>query len=155
MSHFIHVFIVVAALIWQLDIVQSNCDVCQANDAACVNQTSYKLCFGKNIPNNDQIFTCPDGLVCTDKAQICFQRSEVPASCGDNDSCGLCNESKTFACTSRNTFSFCFGATKPTTVNGTCPAGRFCDASDVNICVSTATANSIICHLDKVPESTG
>ncbi|XP_064553983.1 uncharacterized protein LOC135439234 [Drosophila montana] len=149
MSTLVYVLTVLAALSWQLHLVNSSCNLCQAsNDAACINQTAYQLCFGQDSPNTNQIFNCPDGLVCTDKPQICFQRSEMPASCGDTDSCGLCNENYVFACTSRTTFAFCFGATTPTSVNGTCPTGRFCDASSVDICVATATADSIICHLD-------
>ncbi|XP_017848476.1 uncharacterized protein LOC108603837 [Drosophila busckii] len=125
------------------------CNVCQPhNDAACLNQTAYQLCFGSGQPSAAQTFVCPDGLVCSDKPTVCFQRSEIPASCGDTDSCGICNLNNVFACTSRTTFAFCFGATTPTTVNGTCPVDKFCDASSVNICVSKATDDSIICHVE-------
>lgn len=134
---------------WRLQLASGSCGLCQpSNDVACINQTAYHMCFGKETPDQSQIFPCPDGLVCTDKPQVCFQRSETPASCGDTDSCGRCNANNVFACTSRTTFAFCFGATTPTTVNGTCPAGRFCDASSANFCVAKATEDSIICHLD-------
>ncbi|XP_039488645.1 LOW QUALITY PROTEIN: uncharacterized protein LOC120450001 [Drosophila santomea] len=105
------------------------------------------LCFGGTEPNTNQTFVCTDGLVCTDQPVICFQRSETPASCGDTDSCGQCAPNYTFACTSRSTFAFCFGATTPTNVTGSCPDGYFCDASTQEICVTTATDDSIICHL--------
>ncbi|KAH8404389.1 hypothetical protein KR222_008676, partial [Zaprionus bogoriensis] len=140
-------FTVLAALSWQLSLVWSGCNECQAsNDAACINQTSFQLCFGESTPDTTQTFTCPDGLVCTEHANICFQRTTVPSSCGDTSSCGLCNSNYTFACTSLNTFAFCYGATTPSTVNGTCPTGTFCDASSTNMCVSEATSDSIICH---------
>ncbi|KAH8373684.1 hypothetical protein KR093_003284, partial [Drosophila rubida] len=140
--------VVLVALCYQLCLVNSECNACQAsNDVACINQTSYQLCFGGTKPHTDQTFTCPDGLVCSEMPNICFQRSDTPASCGDTSSCGLCNQNKVFACTSRNTFAFCYGAPTPSTQNGTCPEGRFCDASSVNICVSKATEDSIICHL--------
>ncbi|SPP76207.1 Hypothetical predicted protein [Drosophila guanche] len=130
-------------------LIWSTCDVCQSNGAACINQTSYNLCFGGSSPNTAQTFTCTDGLVCTDQPIICFQRSETPASCGDTDSCGQCAPNYTFACTSRSTFAFCFGATKPTNVTGSCPTDYFCDASTQEICVKKTTDDSIICHLDK------
>ncbi|KAH8280811.1 hypothetical protein KR044_006583, partial [Drosophila immigrans] len=137
-----------AALYCQLCLVNGKCNECQTtNDVACVNQTSFHLCFGGIRPDTNQTFTCPDGLVCTEMPNICFQRSDKPASCGDTSSCGLCNHNNVFACTSRNTFAFCYGAPTPSTENGTCPDGRFCDASSANICVSKATEDSIICHL--------
>ncbi|EDW11760.1 uncharacterized protein LOC6576327 [Drosophila mojavensis] len=149
MKDYLCVLTVLAVFGWQLQLANSSCNLCQAsNDVACINQTAYRMCFGRETPSQDQIFNCPDGLVCTDKPQICFQRSETPASCGDTDSCGRCNANNVFACTSRTTFAFCFGATTPTTVNGTCPVGRFCDASTADICVAKPTPNSIICHLD-------
>ncbi|KAL7739496.1 hypothetical protein ACLKA6_003941 [Drosophila palustris] len=151
MSRWIYVFTALAALSWQLCLVSGKCNECQAtNDVACINQTSYHLCFGQSTPNTAQTFTCPEGLVCTEQPNICFQRTEIPSSCGDTSSCGLCNENKVFACTSLHTFSFCYGGPTPSAVNGTCPSGRFCDASSANICVSQATADSIICHLDSI-----
>ncbi|XP_062134594.1 uncharacterized protein LOC133844551 [Drosophila sulfurigaster albostrigata] len=149
MSNFsFYVLAVLAALGCQLCLVNSVCNECQPlNDAACINETSFHLCFGSSTPNTDQTFTCPDGLVCSQQPNICFQRSETPASCGDTDSCGLCNSDYVFACTSLTTFSLCYGATTPSTTNGTCPDGRFCDASSSNICVTTVTDDSIICHL--------
>nr|ADL59610.1 MIP24315p [Drosophila melanogaster] len=106
------------------------------------------LCFGSTQPNTNQTFVCTDGLVCTDQPVICFQRGENPASCGDTDSCGQCAPNYTFACTSRSTFAFCFGAITPTNVTGSCPDGYFCDASTQEICVTKATDDSIICHLN-------
>ncbi|EDV50735.1 uncharacterized protein LOC6545410 [Drosophila erecta] len=128
--------------------IQADCNVCQSNGASCINQTAYNLCFGGSQPNTNQTFVCTDGLVCTDEPVICFQRSETPASCGDTDSCGQCAPNYTFACTSRSTFAFCFGAITPTNVTGSCPDGYFCDASTQEICVTKATDDSIICHLN-------
>ncbi|XP_054734441.1 uncharacterized protein LOC129241915 [Anastrepha obliqua] len=152
------------------------CNVCQSNTAACINETSFHLCYGVwpadeqqyslqwgaldlparfrsnplgTVPITDQTFHCDDGLVCSDQPNICFQSGGATASCGDTSSCGLCNENNVFACTSRNTFAFCFGATKPTNVNGTCPTGRVCDASTQDICVLQAQNTSIICNLDQ------
>lgn len=88
------------------------------------------------MPITDQIFHCADGLICSDQPNICFQSNGATVSCGDTSSCGLCNENQVFACTSRNTFAFCFGATRPTDVTGQCPTGRLCDASTQNICVT-------------------
>ncbi|XP_053955726.1 uncharacterized protein LOC128861550 isoform X2 [Anastrepha ludens] len=125
------------------------CNVCQSNTAACINETSFHLCYGGTVPITEQTFHCDDGLVCSDQPNICFQSGGATASCGDTSSCGLCNENNVFACTSRNTFAFCFGATQPTNVNGTCPTGRVCDASTQDICVLQAQNTSIICNLDQ------
>ncbi|XP_034473927.1 uncharacterized protein LOC117781286 [Drosophila innubila] len=149
MDKWIYMLTVFAALSWQLCLVSSKCNECQSsNDVACINQTSFHMCYGGIKPNTAQTFTCPEGLVCTEQPNICFQRTETPSSCGDTSSCGLCNKNNKFACTSFNTFAFCYGAPTPSTENGTCPTGRFCDASNANICVSKATVDSIICHLD-------
>ncbi|XP_050335218.1 uncharacterized protein LOC126762485 [Bactrocera neohumeralis] len=124
------------------------CNVCQSNSAACINETSFYLCYGGTVPIKDQMFHCADGLICSNLPNICFQSNGASASCGDTSSCGLCNENQVFACTSRNTFAFCFGATKPTDVTGSCPTGRICDASTQNICVTEVQSTSIICNLD-------
>uniref|UniRef100_A0A1I8NW72 Uncharacterized protein n=1 Tax=Stomoxys calcitrans TaxID=35570 RepID=A0A1I8NW72_STOCA len=121
------------------------CNECQDNHVACVNETSYYMCFGEGIPNTKQLFTCPDGMVCTYLPTICFQRSTLPASCGDTSSCGVCNANQVFACTSRTTFAFCFGATIPSDVVGNCPKGTICDASSPNFCVDELMPNSIVC----------
>lgn len=95
-------------------------------------------------PHTDQLFTCPDGLVCTNLPNICFQRSTLPASCGDTSSCGKCNSNQVFACTSRTTFAFCFGATIPSETVGSCPLGKICDASSSDFCVDQLQANNIL-----------
>lgn len=92
-------------------------------------------------PNTNQLFTCPDGLVCTNLPNICFQRSTLPASCGDTSSCGKCNSNQVFACTSRTTFAFCFGSTIPSEIEGSCPAGKICDASSPDFCVEELTVS--------------
>ncbi|XP_075160479.1 uncharacterized protein LOC142233439 [Haematobia irritans] len=127
------------------------CNECQENHVACVNQTSYYMCFGESIPNTSQLFTCPEGLVCTNLPTICFQRNTLPASCGDTSSCDICNSNQVFACTSRTTFSFCYGATTPSDVTGNCPLNTTCDASSPNFCVYELKATSIVC--DRVDPS--
>ncbi|XP_061395607.1 uncharacterized protein LOC133331222 [Musca vetustissima] len=128
-------------------LVAAVCNECQENNVACVNETSYHFCFGANIPNTEQLFTCPDGLVCTHLPNICFQRNTLPASCGDTSSCGICNSNQVFACTSRTTFAFCFGATIPSDVVGSCPTGMICDASSSDFCVRELKPTSIVCDL--------
>ncbi|TMW52557.1 hypothetical protein DOY81_002382 [Sarcophaga bullata] len=135
------------------NITNAACNVCQENNAACVNLTSYHLCFGGSQPNRAQLFTCPDGLVCTNLRNICFQRSTLPASCGDTSSCGKCNSNQVFACTSRTTFAFCFGATIPSETVGSCPLGTICDASSSDFCVDQLTPTSIVCELNEPPVS--
>ncbi|XP_067647235.1 uncharacterized protein [Eurosta solidaginis] len=125
------------------------CNVCQSNGAACISETSFYLCYGGDVPVTNQVFQCTDGLICSDQPNICFQSNGARASCGDTSSCGLCNKYQVFACTSRNTFAFCFGATRPSEVTGTCPNGRVCDASTQNICVSQVQNTSMICNLDQ------
>ncbi|KAI8121367.1 hypothetical protein CVS40_7539 [Lucilia cuprina] len=134
--------------------VNAACNVCQENNVACVNLTSYHMCFGASKPNTAQLFTCPDGLVCTNLPNICFQRSTLPASCGDTSSCGKCNSNQVFACTTRTTFAFCFGSTVPSEVVGSCPQGKICDASSAEICVDELTPTSIVCDLEQTPVST-
>lgn len=96
------------------------------------NISIYRL---ENVPNTEQLFTCPDGMVCTNLPNICFQRNLLPASCGDTSSCGICNSNQVFACTSRTTFAFCFGAPIPSDTVGTCPVGTTCDSSSPYFCV--------------------
>ncbi|XP_065361534.1 uncharacterized protein LOC135955152 [Calliphora vicina] len=133
--------------------VNAACNVCQENNVACVNLTSYHMCFGGTKPNTEQLFSCPEGLVCTNLPNICFQRSTLPASCGDTSSCGKCNSNQVFACTTRTTFAFCFGSTIPSEVVGSCPGGKICDASSADFCVDELTPNSIVCDLEQPPAS--
>ncbi|XP_017474252.1 PREDICTED: uncharacterized protein LOC108364890, partial [Rhagoletis zephyria] len=134
-----HQIAIFAIFIIILRVTSQGCNVCQSNSAACINETSFYLCYGGTLPYTNQIYNCADGLVCSDQPNICFQSNGAAASCGDTSSCGLCNANQVFACTSRTTFAFCFGATRPTDVNGTCPTGWLCDASTQNICVAETT----------------
>ncbi|XP_030572682.1 uncharacterized protein LOC115771222 [Drosophila novamexicana] len=141
----------VLALAWFLVGILADCNVCQTNQVACINSTSFYLCFGDGTPHTDHIYSCLEGTVCTDRTAICLQASaQRPPSCGDTSKCGQCsaNRNYKFACQSRRLFQMCYGATQPTGALGTCPAGYVCDASTDVVCVAERAGQNYTCDLN-------
>ncbi|XP_049313862.1 uncharacterized protein LOC105223594 [Bactrocera dorsalis] len=131
------------------------CNVCQDNQVACINSTSFYLCFGDSNPNMDVLYHCKEGFECTEYNAICLQASATRApSCGSTSLCGQCTAQANalFACLSRTTFQMCYGAVHPTGQVGYCPSGFVCDATSDAVCVSTAGTHTVTC--DVVDSST-
>ncbi|XP_037947665.1 uncharacterized protein LOC119679376, partial [Teleopsis dalmanni] len=128
--------------------IEAECDVCQRNRVACINSTSYYLCFEDNFPNTEVLYHCKDGFDCTNLNAICVQSNvQRPPSCDDSAQCGLCSAHRNyvFACQSRTTFQMCYGAARPTSPIGYCPDGYVCDATSDSICVPESLAASVTC----------
>ncbi|XP_030238993.1 uncharacterized protein LOC108650537 [Drosophila navojoa] len=139
--------------------VVTDCNVCQTNQAACINSTSFYLCFGDGMPHTDRIYNCLEGTVCTARTAICVQKNALwPPSCGDTSKCGQCSAHRNhkFACQSRRTFQMCYGATRPTGALGFCPPGYACDASSDVVCTPERVGQTFTCdlHDDLVSTST-
>eukprot|EP00099_Drosophila_melanogaster_P001880 NP_001097553.2 uncharacterized protein Dmel_CG34427 [Drosophila melanogaster] len=129
----------------------SDCNVCQSNQVACINSTSFYLCFGDGTPHRDQLYHCLEGFDCTNLTAICVQKSsQRPPSCGDTSQCGQCsaNRNYLFACQSRGIFQMCYGATRPTGQFGYCPTGTVCDASSTAICVPEVAGQTLTCDIN-------
>ncbi|XP_070141802.1 uncharacterized protein [Drosophila kikkawai] len=136
----------------------SDCNVCQSNKVACINSTSFYLCFGDATPHRDQLYHCLDGFDCTNLTAICVQKSsQRPPSCGDTSQCGQCSASSNylFACQSRGIFQMCYGATRPAGKFGYCPSGKVCDASSTAICVDEEKSQTVTCDIsDELVDTT-
>ncbi|EDW36491.1 GL10343 [Drosophila persimilis] len=129
----------------------SECNVCQSNKVACINSTSFYLCFGDGTPHTDQLYHCLEGFDCTNLTAICTQKSnQRPPSCGDTSQCGQCSAHRNFlfACLSRGIFQMCYGAVSPTGKFGYCPTGMVCDASTDSICVPEVANQTLTCDLN-------
>ncbi|XP_052846585.1 uncharacterized protein LOC128258757 isoform X2 [Drosophila gunungcola] len=129
----------------------SDCNVCQSNKVACINSTSFYLCFGDGTPHRDQLYHCLEGFDCTNLTAICVQKSsQRPPSCGDTSQCGQCNANQNylFACQSRGIFQMCYGATRPTGKFGYCPTGTVCDATSTAICVPEVEGQTLTCDIN-------
>ncbi|SPP77361.1 uncharacterized protein LOC117579279 [Drosophila guanche] len=129
----------------------SECNVCQSNKVACINSTSFYLCFGDGMPHTDQLYHCLDGFQCSNLTAICTQKSnQRPPSCGDTSQCGQCSAHRNylFACQSRGIFQMCYGASRPTGKFGYCPTGTVCDASSDSICVRAVANQTLTCDLN-------
>ncbi|XP_017052863.1 uncharacterized protein LOC108096021 [Drosophila ficusphila] len=129
----------------------SDCNVCQSNQVACINSTSFYLCFGDGTPHRDQLYHCLEGFDCTNLTAICVQKSsQRPPSCGDTSQCGQCNANRNylFACQSRGIFQMCYGATRPTGKFGYCPSGTVCDATSTSICVPEVENQTLTCDIN-------
>ncbi|KAH8336058.1 hypothetical protein KR067_013520, partial [Drosophila pandora] len=129
----------------------SECNVCQNNQVACINSSSFYLCFGDGTPHTDQLYHCLDGFDCTNLSAICVQKSsQRPPSCGDTSKCGQCSASVNylFACQSRGIFQMCYGATRPMGKFGYCPTGTVCDATSNAICVPEVANQNVTCDLN-------
>ncbi|XP_017071780.2 protein SLG1 [Drosophila eugracilis] len=143
--------VVVVALAFMVAQTVSDCNVCQSNQVACINSTSFYLCFGDGTPHRDQLYHCLEGFDCTNLTAICVQKSsQRPPSCGDTSQCGQCNANVNylFACQSRGIFQMCYGATRPTGKFGYCPSGTVCDASSNAICVPEVEGQSVTCDIN-------
>ncbi|XP_061395560.1 uncharacterized protein LOC133331179 [Musca vetustissima] len=126
------------------------CNVCQSNQAACINSTSFYLCFGDDVPNTETLYHCKEGFDCTDLNAICVQSSsQRRPSCGDTSLCGMCSAHRNhlFACLSRTTFQMCYGAIRPIGQIGYCPQGLVCDANSDAICVLEELVESATCDV--------
>ncbi|XP_067646514.1 uncharacterized protein [Eurosta solidaginis] len=133
-----------------IDSTKAACNVCQDNQVACVNSTSFYLCFGESTPYTDVLYHCKDGFECTEFNAICLQASATrPPSCGSTSLCGQCTAHRNalFACMSRTTFQMCYGGVRPTGQLGYCPTGFVCDATSDAICVSAAGPNTVACDV--------
>ncbi|XP_034481977.1 uncharacterized protein LOC117787540 [Drosophila innubila] len=129
----------------------SDCNVCQPNQAACINSTSYYMCFGDDTPYTDHIYNCLAGFQCSDYPSICIQKNaQRPPSCGDTSKCGHCSAHRNykFACHSRGIFQLCYGASQPTGSYGKCPAGTVCDASSDVVCVQEKPGQAVTCDVN-------
>ncbi|XP_016991369.1 uncharacterized protein LOC108053279 [Drosophila rhopaloa] len=129
----------------------SDCNVCQSNKVACINSTSFYLCFGDGTPHRDQLYHCLEGFDCTNLTAICVQKSsQRPPSCGDTSQCGQCSASNNylFACQSRGIFQMCYGATRPAGQFGYCPSGMVCDATSSAICVTEVKGQTLTCDIN-------
>ncbi|ALC44880.1 CG14958, partial [Drosophila busckii] len=127
------------------------CNVCQSNQVACMNSTSFYLCFGEGTPNTDNLYSCLAGFQCSDRAAICIQKNaQVPPSCGDTSKCGQCSAHRNFkfACHSRGIFQMCVGAAQPTGVYGECPSGKVCDANSDEVCVPEVPGQVLTCNVN-------
>ncbi|XP_073841355.1 uncharacterized protein [Musca autumnalis] len=143
-------------LLLHFNYATAECNVCQSNQAACINSTSFYLCFGDDVPNMETLYHCKDGFDCTDLNAICVQSSsQRRPSCGDTSLCGMCSAHRNhlFACLSRTTFQMCYGAIRPIGQIGYCPQGLVCDANSDAICVSEELVESVTC--DVVAEGDG
>ncbi|KAH8406004.1 hypothetical protein KR215_002644, partial [Drosophila sulfurigaster] len=129
----------------------SDCNVCQSNQAACINSTSYYLCFGDDEPYTDQVYTCLAGFQCSNATAICIQKNaQRPPSCGDTSKCGLCSAQRNykFACLSKGIFQLCYGASQPTGPYGQCPTGMVCDATSDTVCVEETAGQEYTCDVN-------
>ncbi|XP_013111479.2 uncharacterized protein LOC106089997 [Stomoxys calcitrans] len=156
----------ISVFIWQVSYVilkhshyaAAECNVCQSNQAACINTTSYYLCFGGDTPVMDELYHCQNGFDCTDLNAICVQSSsQRRPSCGDTSLCGLCSAHRNhvFACMSRTTFRMCYGALRPIGPTGYCPEGYVCDAKSNTVCVPQNLANEVTCDMVAEEEGNG
>ncbi|KAH8286160.1 hypothetical protein KR054_003533, partial [Drosophila jambulina] len=91
------------------------CQECQAaNDAYCINQTSYRNCM--NNAAFGGVETCPTGTVCSNSADVCVDESLVDGSTvldvcgssgGNGNNCEVCATDAKFSCVSSTQFARC------------------------------------------------
>ncbi|XP_030373076.1 uncharacterized protein LOC115623039 [Scaptodrosophila lebanonensis] len=137
-------------ILWLAREGTADCNVCQSNGAACINSTSYYMCFGGITPNQEQLYHCLDGFECTDLRAICVQKNaQRPPSCGNTALCGQCSAHRNylFACLSRGIFQMCYGSSQPAGKFGYCPTGFVCHAGSDAVCVPENTVSTITCDV--------
>ncbi|XP_055914803.1 uncharacterized protein LOC129948020 [Eupeodes corollae] len=131
-----HNLFLLFTLLSTLEQIESLCNVCQKNYAACLDEKRFALCTGGKP--EDKIYTCPDGYVCTKSTSVCLPQSEMnPVTASCEMTCGLCNSpGKLFSCLSSSTYAFCFAKDVPDlTAKGVCPDGYVCNLKSREICM--------------------
>lgn len=121
----------------------AKCDTCGTNGIACINETSFHICYGSN-PDTKSVMTCPTGNICVRSSVKCAEKGMGPQpDCVREKSCGTCDGSKLFTCTSRKTYAMCNG-TEVTDNGGVCPRNLICNSSGSQICVTECDLNGPI-----------
>ncbi|XP_037940211.1 cell wall protein DAN4 [Teleopsis dalmanni] len=102
------------------------CDLCFANNVACISQQSFVLC-NNGAPTNIEV-PCPGDKICTSHQTICRSPTEDTPACYENY-CGTCILTDgRFACIDETTYGFCFGDLTPKLETFTkCPNGYVCN----------------------------
>lgn len=133
--------------------IDAKCNLCSEYGIACINETSFHLCYGDK-PDTSSDFNCPSESLCSASSLKCVSaESGGKPACEPNVGCGVCGGDKMFACTSRTTFAQCNG-TKLTQINGQCPKGLICHSQGSEICVDECNKPAVLeCDRD-TPMST-
>ncbi|KAM7355569.1 uncharacterized protein ACRADG_001597 [Cochliomyia hominivorax] len=117
-----------AVFIFSPSYIEASCNTCSPHGIACINETSYHLCF-ENKANTNQVITCPGNKVCSSTKLRCVEKGSGSPACEPNKGCGDCRIGELFACTSRTTFAQCHDG-KLTTFTGVCPEGFVCETRE-------------------------
>ncbi|KAH8286106.1 hypothetical protein KR054_002716 [Drosophila jambulina] len=127
------------------------CQECQAaNDAYCINQTSYQNCM--NNAAFGAVETCPTGTVCSNSADVCVPSSQVDGStildvCGTSTNCESCSFSNNkYTCVSQTQFARCSSSGVVSSSNVfSCGEGEICSLRGLldhnNICIPSCAAD--------------
>ncbi|XP_065361093.1 uncharacterized protein LOC135954787 [Calliphora vicina] len=127
-------FLLAAAFILAPSHIEAKCNLCSDYGIACINETSFNLCFGGK-QDTSKVYDCPADRLCSATSLKCIEASSGgKAACEPNKGCGVCDGDKIFACTSRTTFAQCNGE-ELTEITGVCPKGLTCNSEGSEICV--------------------
>ncbi|XP_023299070.2 uncharacterized protein LOC111681504 [Lucilia cuprina] len=105
-----------------LSLAVDTCEECMANDAFCVDETSYYLCMNGK-PMKTELITCPEDQVCSKSANICEPKADDNAICGGS-SCNICNIDDKYTCVSKTQFGRCLNG--KVAVTSSCEKGSLC-----------------------------
>ncbi|XP_061395558.1 uncharacterized protein LOC133331177 [Musca vetustissima] len=135
---------VVLAFVLIAQQIDAKCDTCGSNGIACINETSFHMCYG-SLPDTSSVLTCPEGRICVRNGLKCV----VPGTGAEPDcirekSCGECDGSKLFTCTSRRTYAMCNGTKIVENGGGVCPKNLICNSSGREMCVTECDLNGAI-----------
>ncbi|XP_037940347.1 uncharacterized protein LOC119673183 [Teleopsis dalmanni] len=130
--------------------VNGNCNECQENNIACIDETHFHICAGGQI---DKRFTfiCPDNGICTGYGLKCMPaNSGITPSCTPDSGCAICSPTNMFTCISRTQFAQCSGSEITANV-GVCPDGFTCDTTSSAICINDCNKPaSLSCDRDPI-----
>ncbi|XP_073836570.1 uncharacterized protein [Musca autumnalis] len=143
MLSYVNIFLIFYLFLTKTVVWGANCNVCTANQVACVSETEFQFCTS-SIPSGS-IITCPTGNICSTTAPtVCTTPTlGFPATCGG---CNVCSTDMSFACTGVNTYALCLGTTVPsTTAVGSCGANLVCNINDPKMCVTPTVTVTATC----------
>lgn len=133
-------------LIWFLFLKQ--CGECMdTNEAYCVDENSYYLCFDGKNPSTTELHHCAEGEVCTTTEKICEPKNGTNGVqnpvCGG--SCGKCPIKGRYTCVSKTQFGRCLNGV--ITVVSSCESGHICSSElyeqTNTICAPECVANFV------------
>lgn len=140
--------VVLFIMIGYASTAEDECGSCLPNGFICISEREFKLCNGKDLPVNGNVFNCSENQVCTNMTDVCMEKNsenpEIVANCQKSSDqapklgvCEDCVKDFPFACIGRTTYALCMGKIGKGEYNpdaiADCPENYICNTNTTEI----------------------